>query len=529
MSERLFFVNDLNVARPGAGRAALDRFSLTMDTGEAVVLLGEPGCGKETVLAMLVGYFERGEDVSGTVKFRDAAPERASRRTRPLRTAYLPSPNSHPLSPHASAISQFARIVARKLQMPPSTARAEFALVLERFAGAPSVAVFENRPGALAPEILAWGLMAAAFAQTPELLIADDPFARLQPTQSRALMQALVAEKKRQGFALLYAAMNTDATKWFGERVIVMRHGRIVEEGPVARLAGGHAHAYTQTLFKAMPELAGDVAAPRNAGRGEPVLQVYNIVFGAKQEPNSRPGLTFELRRGASLALVGEEGSGRRALASAVLGMERVQTGRVVFDAVDIGILTQTMLTRLRRRIAFITGDDDALDPRMTLWDAVGEPLRAHLGLPNNLIASYRESALKRVGLASLPGNRTVETLSAFDKRRAQVARAIVTAPLLAVIDEPLRGLDAFAQSVMRDLLRNFRDQEGPALIVITADFAVAQALAEDAFVFKDGQVIERGAVRELLKSAKEPYTRTLIEAVRAGPAAGLSQTVPEG
>ena len=129
-------------------------------------------------------------------------------------------------------------------------------------------------------------------------------------------------------------------------------------------------------------------------------------------------------------------------------------------------------------------------------------------------MAGYREAALKRVGLASLPGNRPVAKLSPFDKRRLQVARAIVTAPLLAVVDEPLHGLDAFAQSVMRDLLRTFRTEEGPAFLLITADFSVARALAETAFVFKDGRIIERGSIAEIMQAPKDIATRTLIDAV---------------
>jgi peptide/nickel transport system ATP-binding protein len=160
----------------------------------------------------------------------------------------------------------------------------------------------------------------------------------------------------------------------------------------------------------------------------------------------------------------------------------------------------------------------------MTLWDSVDEPLRAHLNLSGDLVAGYREEALKRVGLASHDGGRTVGTLCAFDKRRLQVARAIVGAPLLAVVDEPLRGLDAFAQTIIREVLSDFRTQQGPAFLVITSDFTVAQALAEEAMVFKDKKIVERGPIVDILKSPKDPYTKGLIDAVMLP---GLSQKPP--
>jgi peptide/nickel transport system ATP-binding protein len=158
----------------------------------------------------------------------------------------------------------------------------------------------------------------------------------------------------------------------------------------------------------------------------------------------------------------------------------------------------------------------------MTLWDTVDEPLRAYLKLSGDLVAGYREAALKRVGLASHDRRRIVATLSAFDKRRLQVARAIVGAPLLAVVDEPLRGLDAFAQTIMREVLTDFRTHQGPAFLVITSDFTVAQALADEAMVFKDKKLVERGPIVDILRAPKDPYTRGLIEAVTLP---GLSQS----
>jgi peptide/nickel transport system ATP-binding protein len=244
-------------------------------------------------------------------------------------------------------------------------------------------------------------------------------------------------------------------------------------------------------------------------------LQVHGLDARAPggKAARQRDRLSFELRRGASLALIGEEGSGRRTLVRALIGLERFTEGRVVLDQVDMSILSAAMTARLRRRIAFVTGQDDALDPRMTLWDTVDEPLRAHLGLSRELVSGHRETALKRVGLASHNGRTPVALLSPFDKRRLQVARAIVSAPFLAVIDEPLRGLDAFSQSIMKELLDDLRKQEGPAFLIVTADVGVAQALAEDAFFFKAGKVVERGPLREILKNPKDEETRRLIEA----------------
>jgi ABC-type glutathione transport system ATPase component len=364
-------------------------------------------------------------------------------------------------------------------------------------------------------------------AQSPDLVLADHLLAELSPTQARAVADALLAEQKRLGFALLYAARGTLVTTWLSGRVFVLRSGRIVEEGPVARLSSPQAHAYTQTLYRALGKPSAD-AALKQGSRGEPILQVRGLKLAEqKDDRRNREGLTFDLRRGSGVALIGEAGSGRRELVRALLGLEKPAEGRTIFDSVDIGVLSKAMVSRLRRRVAFVTGDDDALDPRMSVHDTVEEPLRAHLGLSRQHMSGSREAALKRVGLNTLDGNRTVASLSPFDRRRLQIARAIVSVPRLAVIEEPQRGLGPLEQAVMLDLLKEFRVQEGPAFLVLTANFSLAQALANDAMVFKDGRVVERGPMADILRTPKDAYTKSLIAAVTPAPLDTLSQTPP--
>jgi peptide/nickel transport system ATP-binding protein len=511
MSERVLTVTELTVTRPNAKRPELDRFSLNVDLGETIVVLGESGCGKEALMRVLAGTPDRDETVDGTLQFGSASPERAAKFPKPrLRMSYMPGPFDRPLNPHVSILSQLSRVAAKKLGAPRASAREEIAMALQRLPGSPDIAELNRSPASVSPEIQAWGLLAAISAQSPELVLADHALAGLPPAHARALARALLAEQSRLGFALLYASMNAETPIWLKGRLIVMRHGRIVEEGPVERLATSQSHSYTQTLFKSAAPNETPVA--RAGARGQPIIQAYHIETVKPSPKRKRDDLTFELRRGASLAFVGDEGSGRHKLLRILLGLDRAPAGRIVFDAVDLGVLAKNMIPRLRRRIAFVAGADDMLDPRMTVWDTVAEPLRTHLDLPRHVVANYRDTALKRVGLASLPGGRAVADLSPFDKRRLQVARAIVSAPVLAVIDEPLRGLDAFAQAVMRDLLKNFRTLEGPAFLVITSDITVAQALAEELMVFKNGRIVERGALAEVMRNPKDAYTRSLVD-----------------
>jgi peptide/nickel transport system ATP-binding protein len=512
-------VSDLCVAQGGA--VELDKLSFKLAAGEALIVLGDAASGKDALLRVLDGTAGRSEELSGTIRYGESPALPAAKRAKPpIRVVYLAGAAEAPLNPFASVGSQLARVLARRHGGPRSSAAEELRIALERFADAPAFASLSRKPGEMDAMSLTWALLAAAIAQAPDLLIADHAFADLTPTSIKTIVAALMAEQARLGFALIYAARGLKTAAHLKGRMIVLRQGRVIEEGSFDKLASGQSHAYTRTLFKALPK-PSDTPLSRSATRGEPLLQVQALDVRSPKDirrakdggPRMRDGISFELRRGASLALIGEEGSGRRALVRALLGLERVAGGRVVLDQVDMGILSAAMTSRLRRRIAFITGADDALDPRMTLFDTVDEPLRAHLRLPREMVAGHRETALKRVGLASHDGRRAVASLSPFDKRRLQVARAIVSAPFLAVIDEPLRGLDAFAQSIMTELLEDFRKQEGPAFLVITADVGVAQVLAEDAMFFKDRKVVERGHLRDILRNPKDEETRRMIEA----------------
>ncbi len=504
----LLAVQDLAVWPQAAAQPELDHFSSALAEGETTLVIGEPGCGKEALMRVLAGAMDRGERVSGGLAWRGSTRLAAGGAAVP-HSAYWPSAFSRPLNAWASTRSQLARVIARKAHIPFKSALAEFALGLERLPAAPSLSCFEAPPNALSPEVLLWGLLAAAMALAPELLLADRSLSSLAPTETRALVKALRGEQQRLGFALLYTDMNTDIAAQLGGRLVVLRRGRIVEEGPVARLATQRAHAYTRTLLGPLlqpPSLKPGAAAP---ARGHPVIQAIQL----DARPDDRAGLTFELRQGAAIALLGAHGSGRHALVRTLLGLRKARSGRVLFDAVDVAILSGAMRRRLRRRVAMVSGAQEILDPRLTVHDTIMEPLRGLLTLPRHLAESCRDSALKRVGLSSVAGTRLVASLTVPEKRRLQIARAIASAPLLVILDEPLRGLDGFAQSVTQDLLKTFRSEEGPAFLLITEDVRVAAAFAEEAIVFKDGRAVERGRLADLITQPKEGCTRALVEA----------------
>ena len=195
---------ELSVTAQGAARPVLDRFSLTLNAGESVVILGEAGSGKEALTRVSAALPTRVRRFPARSVFGDSGARHAARRLRaPIRVAYLPNPLEKPFAPHANVLSQLCRVVARKLGAPLASAREEIRLALERFEGAPPWPQLNKTPkGYRARGALAWGLLAALSAQTPELVLADHAFADLGPIAVRTLLMALAGEQKRLGFAL---------------------------------------------------------------------------------------------------------------------------------------------------------------------------------------------------------------------------------------------------------------------------------------------------------------------------------------
>ena len=278
-------ISELSVTAPNASVPELDRFSLTLEAGQSVVLLGQAGSGKEALIRILGGFAQKSDVISGTLRFGDGEAQPAARRARtPIRIAYLPSPMTRPFAPHANVLAQLSRILARKQNAPIASAREELRLALGRLEGAPELSELDRKPGAIDPITLGLGLLACVSAQTPDLVLADHTLADLGPGAVRMLLEMLAAEQKRLGFALLYATGGLQPAIRLGGRVVVIRDGRVVEEGDAARLTSGHAHSLYAHAVQ------GAAAARYRSGAGGPCRARRALAAGSRAGFSSADG-----------------------------------------------------------------------------------------------------------------------------------------------------------------------------------------------------------------------------------------------
>jgi peptide/nickel transport system ATP-binding protein len=386
------------------------------------------------------------------------------------------------------------------------------------------------------PHVLSGGMrqrvmIAIALAGEPQLLIADEPTTSLDVT-IQAQILALFAELKRtHALGLVLITHDLAALAGVADRLAVLRHGRLIECGPVATVLKGARDPYTRALVQdaragegVPPAAPPDVDAPhapeRTAALTVSDLGVqYGIRrgwLGATARLDALTAVSLTVRAGEALGIVGESGSGKSTLARAALRLLEPSSGRVVWMGRELATLPARELRGLRRDLQIIFQDPfGSLDPRMTVAEIVAEPLRVH---ERSLAASARDAAvtavLARVGLSASLAERYPHELSGGQCQRVGIARAMVLGPRLLVCDEPVSALDAPTQQQLIALLAELRETSGLSLLFISHNLALVRRLCERVLVLYLGRMMELAPTAALFATPRHPYSRELLAAI---------------
>jgi ABC-type microcin C transport system duplicated ATPase subunit YejF/ABC-type microcin C transport system permease subunit YejE len=524
----LLRVVDLGV-RFGTGTGAVDAVrgvSFDVARGETLALVGESGSGKSVTALSILRLLPQPQasHPSGRIEFDGEslldAPAEILRRIRGGRIGMVFQEPMTSLNPLHTIEHQVGESVVIHRGADARTAR-ERSLELLRLVGIPE----PERRLASYPHEMSGGqrqrvMIAMALANEPDLLVADEPTTAVDVTIQAQLLELLADLRERLGMAMLFITHDLGIVRRFADRVAVMRHGRIVEAGPVARVFESPRHPYTRALLAAEPRGvpapppadAELVSACRDLRVWYPIRK--GLMRRTVDHVRAVDGVSIEVREGETVGLVGESGSGKTTIALALLRLI-ASRGEIRFRGREVSGLRARELRPLRREMQVVFQDPyGSLSPRLSIGQIVAEGLRVHdLGGDEAGREERVVRALEAVEIDPAARHRYPHEFSGGQRQRVAIARALVLEPRLIVLDEPTSALDVSVQAQIVALLRRLQEEHRLAYLFISHDLRVVRAMSHRIVVLKDGRVVEQGPASEVFGAPREAYTRQLLAA----------------
>jgi peptide/nickel transport system ATP-binding protein len=392
-------------------------------------------------------------------------------------------------------------------------------------------------------------MIAMAIACEPKLLIADEPTTALDVTIQKQIMALIADLQKKHQMSVLFITHDLALVGEIADRVIVMRHGVVREEGPVRQIFEHPADAYTRALLHCRPKLderpmrlpviddyidggAGPDGVLPQRSRGvlpgdSPVLVVNKLsksfflregLFG-KREFKAVKDVSFTLARGKTLGVVGESGSGKTTVGLTLLRLHQATSGTAMFEGRDLISMPAREYLPYKRRIQIIFQNPYAsLNPRFTVGQILLEPMRIHrIGAGDNERIAMAQALLEKVGLPAQAFHRYPHEFSGGQRQRIAIARCLTMKPEILVCDESVSALDVSVQAQVLNLLQDLQDELGMSYIFISHDLSVVKYMADQVMVMHQGSVVELADSDELYRNPQHPYTRTLLSAIPRG------------
>ena len=520
----LLSVEGLTVALPpGGDRAdAIEDVSFSVDAGEILCVVGESGSGKSITANAVMGLLPKGLPVrAGAIAFEGTDLLRLGaepmRKLRGQRLAMIFQEPMTALNPLMRVGDQIAEVLQVHGAAADAARRVPELLAAVNLPDPAAIA--RSHPFRLSGGQRQRVMIAMALALEPALLIADEPTTALDVTTQMQILRLIREIQSRRGMGVLFITHDFGVVAEIADRVAVMQHGRIVEQGPAAEVLNAPQHPYTRGLIAAVPHGA---APERAAITGEEVLRVTDIaktyrrggIFGAKAVVRAVHDADFTLKRGETLGLVGESGSGKSTLARCVVKLVTPEQGEIAYDGANLRLLSRAAWKPYRQRIQMIFQDPYAsLNPRRTVGDTIAEGPVTH-GTPRAEALGRARELLRLVQLDAGAMDRYPHEFSGGQRQRIGIARALAMRPDLLIADEPVSALDVSVQAQVLALLAEIKARLGLTMLFITHDLRVAAQICDRVAVMQRGAIVEQGPTRQVFSAPQHAYTRQLLDSI---------------
>jgi peptide/nickel transport system ATP-binding protein len=549
---------DFRLDRHDAGTgavAAVKGISFDIPWNGTVALVGESGSGKSVTALAILGLLPPNAAVRPGASIVWQGRDLLSMQKRELRalrgrgiSMVFQEPMSS-LNPVFTVGFQLGEVLVAHLGLSRSAARARSIELL----GEVGIPEPETRVDAY-PFQLSGGqqqrvMIAMAIACEPELLIADEPTTALDVTVQRQILELLAGLQRKRRMSMLFVTHDLAVVGEIADRVVVMRHGEIREQGAARQIFESPADAYTKALLACRPQPASrpmrlpviadflgrspaqvvDLPQRQRGVKGdeEIVLEARHLskTFYTREGWFGRRGFaavrdaSFRLPRGKTLGLVGESGSGKTTLGLLLVRLHEATSGEVWFEGRNVLATPRDALLALKRRIQIVFQNPFAsLNPRFTAGQILIEPMRIHaIGSDERERRRLACELLERVGLPAAGFFKYPHEFSGGQRQRIAIARCLTMKPDVLICDESVSALDVSIQAQLLNLLQELQDEYRMSYLFISHDLAVVKYMSDEVLVMSEGAIVEAAGSDAIYSSPRHPYTKKLLASMPRG------------
>jgi len=550
----------------GSRLVAVNGLSYKLAKGETLGIVGESGSGKSVssmALLKLVpippGRYESGKiTFDGQNKNLLDLSESEIRKYRGKEIAMIFQEPMTSLNPSHKCGRQVAEMLELHTDWDKNAIKSEVLNLFEKVQLPDPERIYKSYPHQLSGGQLQRVMIAMAVSCKPKVLIADEPTTALDVTVQKVIIELLINLNKENGNSTIFITHDLGVINQIADKVLVMQKGEVMEYGPISQVFNNPKHPYTKGLLACRPPLdrrysrlpiVGDflsmeeskheeyvtsliqtneeyVANLESLNQSLIILEANNIkkyypsktnIFGkATEYVKAVDGVSFVLRKGESIGLVGESGCGKSTLGRVLLCLDKATSGSAIFEGQDLFSMEKKKLRNLRKDFQIIFQDPySSLNPRMTVGEAIMEPLKVHKLYNNNIERKEKViDLLEKVGLEADHFKRYPHQFSGGQRQRICIARSLGLNPKFILCDESVSALDVSVQAQVLNLLKDLKDEFDLSYIFISHDLSVIKFIADNVMVMQHGKIVERGDVETVINNPSKAYTQMLIDSI---------------
>lgn len=527
MTDPILEIRNLTIDLPKGGDRphAVENLSLDILPNEIVCIVGESGSGKSITSFTTMGLLPKAlNPSSGEVLFegRDVLKLDPAdhARLRGKRMAMVFQEPMSALNPCYTVGNQIEEMFEQHTNLSASERKARTIKLIEEVHLPEPDRIYNSYPHQLSGGQRQRIVIAMALALDPALLIADEPTTALDLSTQAQILHLFKELREKHSAGIMFVTHDFDVVAEIADKVIVMQHGRIVEQGPAEEVLNRPRHPYTRKLIDAVPRRTEE--ENRGLDAKLPILTVAGLqktyrtkgtMFRPAREVHACKNIEFSVREGETLGIVGESGSGKSTLVKCLIRLEDPDDGSVLVKGKDISVYSRRALHPYRKEIQIVFQDPyGSLNPRRTIGDQLIEG-PVNFGVSRDKALERARELMRIVRLEPDALNRYPAQFSGGQRQRICIARALMVEPKVLIADEAVSALDVSVQKEVLNLLKEIRDTMGLTVLFITHDLRVAAQVCDNLIVMQKGEIVERGTVDQVFGAPKHPYTQKLLAA----------------